>query len=407
MKVAFVNTLYAPHKVGGAELAVQILAEGLAARGHQVRVITLAGPAAERTSVVNGVAVHRLPLANWYWPYAGPMAGALARAAWHAVDLHNPAMAARVADLLDAEPPDVLHTNNLAGFSVAVWGQAARRGVPIVHTMHDYYLMCPPSVMHRKVTNCGAICARCAPFAAYRRKAAAAVGAVAGVSQYILERHLNAGFFRQTRKARVIFNTVRPAAGEAGAARPDGPLTFGFMGRLCEGKGVAWLLETFAQTAAPGERLVLAGKGDPAYVAALKARFASPAVSFIGHVEPEVFHRQVDVVIVPSLWNEPFGRTAIEALASRLPVIVSNRGGLPEIIRHGVSGLVVDPGLQGSLARAMRRFSAEPALARRLRVHAAARLGRFSEESALQAYENLYADACRHARLSAHAPVVA
>jgi glycosyltransferase involved in cell wall biosynthesis len=399
LKIAFVNTLYAPYQIGGAERAVQILAEALSRRGHSVCVITLGEFDGDWRGVINGVTVYRLPLQNWYWPYSGFVANAAERAAWHVRDFHNAAMSARVGSVLDAESPDVLHTNNLAGFSVGIWAEAGQRRVPVVHTLHDYYLMCPPSAMCRKaeaerVVNCEQICARCLPFAAYRRRASQAVQAVVGVSQYILDRHIHGGFFRDSRTAKVIFNSVRPAQGKHRESR-NGSLAFGFMGRICAEKGVRWLLEAFTRNAHPRDRLVIAGKGEPRFVASLKGEFSSPSVAFIGHVDPAVFYEQVDVVVIPSLWNEPFGRTAIEALAYRIPVIASDRGGIPEVIQDGRTGMIVDPDEPGSLARAMTRFSDEPEMAGRLGANGAQGLFRFSEESAIETYERVYTHARR------------
>ena len=101
-------------------------------------------------------------------------------------------MSTRVGRVLDSERPDVFHTNGLAGFSVGVWSQARRRGIRVVHSLRDYYLMCPPSAMYRKGRNCERICARCLPFAAYRRRATQSVHAVSGVSDFILKRHIRA-----------------------------------------------------------------------------------------------------------------------------------------------------------------------------------------------------------------------
>jgi glycosyltransferase involved in cell wall biosynthesis len=394
MKIALVNTLYAPYQVGGAERAVQILAEGLHRRGHSVSVITLGEAGGDRCSVIDGVTVYRLALQNWYWPYSGFVANAAERAAWHLMDFHNAVMSARVGSVLDAQSPDVLHTNNLAGFSVGIWGEAVRRRVPVVHTLHDYYLMCPPSAMYRNAGNCERICARCAPFAAYRRRASHGVRAAVGVSRYILDRHVGDGFFRDAGTAKVIFNSVRCARGADRKSR-KGPLVFGFIGRICAEKGIEWLLKVFTRNADARDRLVVAGKGAPGTVEALKAEFASPSVAFIGHVDPAVFYEQVDVVVIPSLWNEPFGRAAIEALAHGIPVIASNRGGIPEVIQDGLTGLIVDPDEPGSLARAMRRVSVEPEWTGRLGANGAQRLSRFSEESAMDAYQSLYADVIR------------
>jgi glycosyltransferase involved in cell wall biosynthesis len=392
VRIALLNTLYAPCGAGGTERAVQTLAEGLARRGHSVAVITLAQTGARARSVIRGVTVCRLPLQNWYWPYSGSPGNAAQRAAWHLRDFHNRSMAQRAASLLDELRPDLLHSNSLAGFSVGVWREAARRRVPIVHTLHDYYLMCPPSAMYRGGRNCAGVCARCLPFAAYRRKASQAVRAVVGVSRFILDRHLRAGFFQGRSAARVVFNTLPAVTGRV-PTRHERPLTFGFMGRLCPEKGIQWLLEEFSTRARPGETLLVAGKGEPGYVDSLKRRFASPAVLFIGHVDPAVFYAQIDVAVMPSLWNEPFGITAIEPLAYGIPVIATGRGGLAELVEHGLTGLRVDPEESGSLARALRRFSDEPELVTRLGRNGALRAPRFSEDAALDAYERLYADA--------------
>lgn len=396
MKIALVNTLYAPYQVGGAERSTQELAEGLAQRGHAVAVITLGEARLEGRGAINGVTVYRLPLENWYWPYSGSLGNAAARSAWHLRDFRNGAMSARVASVLDLVRPDIVHTNSLAGFSVALWSQATRRRLPIVHTLHDYYLMCPPSAMYRTTGNCAGICARCLPFAAYRRRASRAVDAVVGVSRFILERHVRAGFFERCRTAKVVFPWPPRASGRTRKAR-SGPPVFGFIGRLCAEKGIEWLLEVFATSAPPGASLVVAGKGQPGFVDSLKARFSSPGVTFLGHVDPAVFYAQVDVVVVPSLWNEAFGRTALEPLAYGIPVIASHRGGLAEIIEDGVTGLLVDPDEAGSLGRAMNRCSAEPELVGRLGRNGPQRLSRFSEDAALDAYASLYAQLIRTA----------
>jgi glycosyltransferase involved in cell wall biosynthesis len=391
MKIALLNALYAPYQFGGAERSVQILAEGLCRRGLSVSVITLGEPNLEARTVINGVTVHRLPLENWYWRFAGSPTNAAQRAVWHLRDLHNRAMAAHVGSVLDRERPDILHTNQLAGFSVGVWGQARRRGIRIVHTLRDYYLMCPPSLMFRKERNCGRICHRCLPFAAYRRRATQAVDAVSAISEFVLKRHVREGYFKDCSTAKVIFNPLLPVQRKAATGRTRG-LVFGYIGYISAHKGVRWLLESFAQHASRDDSLVLAGTGSPTFVESMKSEFASSRVSFIGHTDSKVFYERVDVVVVPSLWHEPFGRTAIEPLAYGIPVIASNRGGLAEIVEDGVTGMVVDPDERGSLTRALRQFSTDRELVARLGDNCRQRLPRFSQESITDAYASLFTE---------------
>ena len=395
MKIALLNALYAPYQSGGAERSVQILAEGLCRRGLSVSVITLGEPHLEARSVINGVTVHRLPLANWYWPFARKVTNAAQRAAWHVRDLHNRAMAAQVGSVLDRDRPDILHTNALPGFSVGVWSQARRRGIRIVHTLRDYYLMCPPSIMYRNERNCGRICSRCLPFATYRRRASQAVRAVSGISEFILRRHLREGFFNDCSTARVIFNPLPSVQQRKAATRRTRGLAFGYIGTIAAHKGVKWLLESFLQHASPDDSLVLAGSGDPRFVESMKSEFSSPRVTFLGYTDAKVFYERVDVVVVPSLWHEPFGRTAIEPWAYGIPVIASNRGGLAEIVEDGVTGIVADPDAPGSLTRALKQFSADRELVTRLGDNCRQRLPGFSQESITDAYASLFSEVMR------------
>jgi glycosyltransferase involved in cell wall biosynthesis len=300
-------------------------------------------------------------------------------------------MSTRVGSLWDRERPDILSTHNLGGFSIGVWREASKRGLHIVHTLRDYYLMCPPGAMYRNGANCERICARCQPFAVYRRQASQSVHAVVGISRFILDRHIAAGYFKGRRMEKIIFNPLSVARGNA-AKSARSPLVYGFIGRLRPEKGIEWLLEVFTARAHPGDRLLVAGKGDRGFVGSLKARFPSPSITFIGHVDAPVFYEGVDVVVVPSLWNEPFGRSAIEPLSYGVPVIASNRGGLAEIVQDGVTGIIVDPDDAGSLARAIGRFSVEPELVSRFGRNCKWRLSEFSQEAVADAYERLFAE---------------
>ncbi len=73
-----------------------------------------------------------------------------------------------------------------------------------------------------------------------------------------------------------------------------------------------------------------------------------------------------DVLAVPSTRPEPLGLVAMEGAAAGLPVVAAAHGGVTEIVRHGVSGMLVAPGHPGALATALRLLADDPALARRM-----------------------------------------
>nr|WP_250143556.1 glycosyltransferase [Escherichia coli] len=70
MKIMILNSLYYPYKFGGAEVSVQLLAEELVKKNHEVRVVTLNDEGSIKKEVLNGVKVISLPLKNRYWPFS-------------------------------------------------------------------------------------------------------------------------------------------------------------------------------------------------------------------------------------------------------------------------------------------------------------------------------------------------
>ena len=115
------------------------------------------------------------------------------------------------------------------------------------------------------------------------------------------------------------------------------PITIGFVGRISPEKGIAVIIEAIALIQSEFGRkckLLLLGHGEPSTVEHL-ANLASNAqvvFDFKGFKEHpyEYMHGEVDVVVVPSLWEEPFGRVAYEASKNGFPVVVSEIGGLQE-----------------------------------------------------------------------------
>ncbi|HEY4366347.1 MAG TPA: glycosyltransferase family 4 protein [Steroidobacteraceae bacterium] len=353
MKVVFICTLYAPNEIGGAERAMRIVAEALVARGHQAVVISLDPEGKRSQARINGVVVHYVPLANIYWPHASAARRpAWKRAIWHLLDAYNPMMGARVRQILAAERPDVVETNNLQGLSVSAWRAAQQLGIPVVQVVHDYYLGCPNSTMTRRGHNCASQCTGCRVYALPRRRLSVIPRVVSSVSRRTLERLESCGMF-----ADVPTKIVAPTAFDVRHAqplRPDKPpgtaLTIGFMGRLEQIKGIEVLLSAMRDVPRSSITLLVAGAGDPAYVADVVARFEQTNIHFLGFVAPEAFFRRIDALVVPSIWEEPLGRVIFEGFSYGVPAIVSRRGGMPEIVEDGVTGFIVEPGKPTVLA---------------------------------------------------------
>ena len=136
--------------------------------------------------------------------------------------------------------------------------------------------------------------------------------------------------------------------------------TLAFAGRLVPEKGVDWLLQAFARVAPdiPGAALQIIGDGPdrPRLEAITKKLGLVEQIEFTGHLAREESQKLLEIAwvqAVPSLWAEPFGLVAAEALARGTPVIASDAGGPAEIVDHGSTGWIVNTGCDVGLAEAI------------------------------------------------------
>jgi glycosyltransferase involved in cell wall biosynthesis len=415
MKILFISSLYSPHIGGGAEIILQRTAEGLQQRGCEVSVLVTGPEAGLAVDTVNQVKVYRAGLHNFYWQFSTQRPGRLARLGWHLRDRYNGAMRAYVKQVIQQEQPQVVVCHNLAGWSVSAWDEITAAGLPIVQVLHDMYLMCPSSNMFKKGRCCQQQCSTCQQFRKGHDARSAQVSTVVGVSSFMLEKLQKHGYFNGAR-GYVVHNASPYAALQNVAttvrridpAQKKPPLRFGYMGTLSDQKGVRWLIEQF-QRLPFDATLQIAGRGQLADEAQLKALATSPNISFVGYQKPEAFYSQIDVAVVPSIWNEPFGMVAVEACAHSVPVIASRMGGLPEIIQDSLNGLLCHPQDPDSLGHAMLKLYQQPDLLQRLskqaRVSVAALL---NLDLMLDSYESIFAqtvldNATRHnSKITSH-----
>jgi GT2 family glycosyltransferase len=152
---------------------------------------------------------------------------------------------------------------------------------------------------------------------------------------------------------------------------PDGRVRFGFLGAAIPSKGVHVLAAAFRGLKDPRAALRIHGgfppyHGDTGYEARVRTVLGPAAPETLrgpyAHAAlPEVL-AGVDVVVVPSLWEENAPLVVLEAFRARRPLVVSDHGGLAELVRDGVDGLRVPPGDAGALAATLRRLLDDPSL---------------------------------------------
>lgn len=150
----------------------------------------------------------------------------------------------------------------------------------------------------------------------------------------------------------------------------SGTPRFLFMGRITPQKGLSWLLKSVAQITTP-IHLDIAGEGDeePKMKRLAEQLGISSKVTFHGWLNSEEISRLIiaaRAIIFPSVWHEPAGLVALEAMAYSRPVIASQVGGIPEMVRHQINGLLVSPNHINDLAAAIQGLAIDQQLAARL-----------------------------------------
>jgi glycosyltransferase involved in cell wall biosynthesis len=353
LRVLHLSSLYPPHIVGGAERSVSMLAEAQVAAGWEVAAACLT-PGEASEEVRNGVSVFRMPHGNDFWLEDWTQHSQREREWAKFKQQANFGIERRFGAVIDRFRPDIVNTHSMVDISTRVWHAAKQRGIPIVHTLRDFDLLCAASSMYRESGPCTHRHLKCRILTFSKQFDQKLVSAVTAVGSEVLQRHLDYGFFNHVPQdlRHVIWNTARVEGIEDDYVRPtrSGPVSFGYLGRISPEKGVDVLLKSARLLPPDGWRLVIAGSA-PGDIAPFKELAKGLPVTFLGFATPKMLFEQIDMLIAPSLWAEPLGRTVLEAYQAHVPVIGSRSGGIAEIIAD--DAWLVPPGDVEALAARM------------------------------------------------------
>lgn len=307
---------------GGPADHVADVAPVLASLGHDVTVVMPSGPAASR---VEAAGVRRLPLSVSSKSDVGG--------------------AARFAALLRSERPDVLHCQDRrAGLVGRIAARAAR--VPVVFTLHG----APDGLAHLVRGNLRAAAERRRDRLYYlhaeRWLAWAGGGLIVAPSEAIAE-FLTHQIGVHRSRVRVVPNGVDLTRFSPARVGGAGVLWLGLMGPV---KRLDVLLDALGRN---DLRAVLAGDGPLRGEVARAASALGDRVSLPGFVaDPVPLFAAADVFVLCSA-AENMPLSLLQAMACGVPVVATRVGGIPEVVRDGVDGLLVPPGNAAALASAM------------------------------------------------------
>jgi glycosyltransferase involved in cell wall biosynthesis len=330
-------------------------------------------------------------LQRWriHWPRAYPVATfqrqpAWRKPIWHLQDHLDPRNVQIVGEVIDAFRPDFINIHYLQGAGYNALAAIAKRDVPTVYVVNELGLACIRMSMFKHGRQCEKQCFSCRLSSRFK---AHEVGRVPrfgfwSPSKAALDQ-LGALFPLGDRpRTHVVYPNryTRPTV----ARKDSGPLRFTYVGRLHPSKGVDVLLEAaapLAETNAFTVRIVGSGPNEQE----LRARWHDkPWVSFAGHVDQQQVANEIasgDVLCVPSVWPETLGMVIVHALLLGTPVLGSNIGGIPELVRSGANGLLLPPGDVAAWRTALASILASPERLRGWRDYAIAHAADFDQDT--------------------------
>ena len=365
MKILLINNFH--YRKGGSETVYFNMARILAQHGHEVVFFSCTAPQNES----EGANRHFIAPNNTL-----PMVKGAVRY------IYNKEAQRSLEELIAEEQPDIAHIHLFwGGLSTSILDTLRRHHIPVVHTAHDYRMVCPAYTFRRAD---GTICEECKGGRHYNclkhrcsrnsiahsllmtaemylrncyHKALRKIDGIVFVSRFAHDKHLEFMPQLAQTKSVVSYNTVSPLPERFISTKRGG--YYLFFGRLSYEKGIKTLIEAFTKLNGPKLKIVGTGPEEENLKAYVAEHRAEQSIEFVGYRKGDELKeliRDASFVIVPSEWYENNPMTIIEAYTAGVPVIGARIGGIPEIIIEGGTGYLFQSGdveaLKGAVLQA-------------------------------------------------------
>jgi glycosyltransferase involved in cell wall biosynthesis len=369
MKLCLLNNLYPPFNRGGAERVVENQAQKFVAEGHDVFVITsgplgwlhvargakMSQPGSKLNLEPTIPKVYRFFPLNLISYYHLSKLPAILRALWRLIDTFNLHSYFKIKKILQTEKPDIVYTHNLTGLGLLIPLLIKKLKIKNIQTMHDVVAVLPSGLLMfgQEAENIFIQI-----WTQINRWLYGSPDEVHFPSKWLKEYYEAHNFFPNSQKE-VIRNFPVPTTDLLVNKKLKSPnqITFLYVGQIEQHKGILFLIKTLnelpARNASHSEaggrvtsyELLVLGTGSQ-FESAKQLAQDNPRIKFLGYQPKEKIQeylKQSDYTIVPSLCFENSPTVIFESLSAGVPVIASNLGGIPELVRVGENGYLFEP----------------------------------------------------------------
>jgi len=371
MRILVLSDHYPPYYKGGHEIRFKTTADGLSRKGHEVFIL------ASKYGVSGKKENDRiLRLLNYL--EIGHVGGVRKRYKEIKIALLGRQNYFITKKAVQYVKPDIVYAGEISHVSMYPIRAVETYGIPIVHHVGNYYF---PQLIEDCILQKN-------PIKRFYRKAISGFKGIdkydfrhiITVSEAVKKKYDAIGFTERNIRAihaRGVPPELIAKKSELSIAPETGPIKLLYVGRIEKVKGIHVAIEAVKHLVDDlgVEDIILdiIGEGDSDYIeylyALIKKLEMQSHVGFRKAISHEAIlqeYQKYHILLFPSVWEEPFSGVLIEAMSQGLPIVATNTGGTPELIRDEWNGLLVNPDDPIDMAKAVKRLIENPSLAKRI-----------------------------------------
>lgn len=350
MKICFISNLYPPNVLGGAEIIVEKMALSMQDYGHKSIIITTSPDEDRHTIQRDNTTIYQLNTTKVYPTYKQTEAQGIKKPLWHVLDLWNSSTLNAIKEILIDEKVDIIHINNYKGLSLSCFKAGKDLNIPVIYESHDFSLICPrANLINGKNTLCESRNFVCNEYVKQQRKLLNDnVDVLISPSQFMIDKFHENDFFNHTDCVKIPLGVEYESRK---TIKTYDSFDITYIGSLGKHKGVDTLIKAFKEIEGDNLKLHIIGKGyDEEEFKGLSED--DERIVFHGFVDNRDimdYYQMTNVLVIPSICYDNSPLVIYESFSTGTPVIGSDIGGIPELVKDGYNGLLFEAGNTESL----------------------------------------------------------